>query len=148
LRQIPTGALLDPAAPSFDVGNMPLSILAAPGEHAGRAVVLLSGWREQGVQVIDIASRQVVKTLPQQGAFLGLAFSRDGRTLFTAGGDDDNVWRYDWKDGSATLRDKLVLAKKEKGARGKRFPAGLALSPDGTRLYVAENLSGSLSVID
>src|SRR5262245_51605885 len=82
---LPTGALLDPAAPSFDLGNMPLAILPAPGP-AGRYVVSLSGWREQGIQVVDAVARRVVQTLPQPGAFVGLAFSPDGRTLYASGG--------------------------------------------------------------
>jgi YVTN family beta-propeller protein len=145
--QLPTGVRLDPAGPSFDVGNMPLTIAPAPG-GTGRFVLLLSGWRQQGVQVIDAAQGKVLQTLPQPGAFLGLAFSPDGGTLYASGGDDDAVWRYGWKDGAATFRDRLELAPKEKGKPGRRYPAGLALSPDGSRLYVAENLADQLAVLD
>lgn len=147
---LPTGARLDPAGSAFDVGNMPLAVSLAPETPGspGRLVLLLSGYREQGLQVADAASGRVLQTLPQPGAFLGLAFSLDGRTLWTSGGDDDSVFRYDWQDGAATLRDRIELEPKEAGARGRRFPAGLALSPDGARLYVAENLSDSLAVLD
>jgi YVTN family beta-propeller protein len=146
-RLLPTGALLDPAAPSFPAGNMPLAIVPAPGP-AGRCVLSLSGWREQGVQVVDTVTRRVLQTLPQAGAFVGLAFSSDGNTLFASGGDDDSIWRYAWKEGAATFRDRLALADKEPGQPGRRYPAGLALSPDGTRLYVAENLADSVAVVD
>jgi DNA-binding beta-propeller fold protein YncE len=145
--QLPTGVRLDSAGPSFDVGNMPLAIVPAPGA-AGRFVVLLSGWRQQGVQVVDAGQGKVLQTLEQPGAFLGLAFSPDGRTLYASGGDDDAVWRYDWKDGAAAFRDRLELSAKKKGEPGKRYPAGLAVSPDGSRLYAAENLADSLAVID
>ena len=37
---------------------------------------------------------------------------------------------------------------KEKDKQGTRFPAGLAVSPDGSRLYVAENLADTLAVLD
>jgi len=144
---LPTGLRLDPAGPAFDVGNMPLAVALAPGKPE-RLVLLLSGFREQGLQVADAAAGRVLQTLPQPGAFLGLAFSPDGGTLYTSGGDDDSIFRYDWRDGAATLRDRIELEPKKPDANGRRFPAGLALSPDGARLYVAENLSGTLAVVD
>jgi hypothetical protein len=48
--------------------------------------VVLSGWREQGLQVVDLASRRVTQTLRQDAAFYGLAFARDGRELYVSGG--------------------------------------------------------------
>ena len=144
---LPTGVRLDPAGPGLDVGNMPLSVAAAPGP-AGRLVLLLSGYRQMGLQVVDAVGGRVLQTLPQAGAFLGLAFSPDGQTLYASGGDDDSVFRYDWRDGAATLRDRIELEAKEPEARGRRFPAGLGVSADGSRLYVAENLSATLAVVD
>ena len=126
---------------------MPLAIAPAPGP-AGRYVLLLSGWREQGLQVVDAGAGKVLQTLPQPGAFLGLAFAPDGRTLYASGGNEDAVFRYDWRDGAAALRDRLPLAAREKDKPGSRYPAGLALSPDGSRLYVAENLGDALAVVD
>jgi hypothetical protein len=41
---LPTGARLDPAGRSFDVGNMPLSMVLSP--EGDRIVVLLCGWHE------------------------------------------------------------------------------------------------------
>ena len=111
-------------------------------------VVLLNGWREQGVQVIDRSTGRILQTLPQAAAFLGLAFSPDGRVLYVSGGNQDVVYRYAWADGRATLADSIILEPKAPDKNGKRYPAGLALSPDGTRLYVAENLTDSLAVVD
>src|SRR3954464_789880 len=77
---LPTGVRLDPAGRAFDVGNMPLAIALPPRPpgDAGRAVLLLSGWRQQGLQVVDLAAGKVVQTVEQPAAFLGLAFSPDG----------------------------------------------------------------------
>jgi len=143
---LPTGVCLDPAGSSFDVGNMPLAMVLSP--EGDRVVLSLSGWREQGLQVIDRHTRTVLQTIPQPGAFLGLAFSRDGRTLYSSGGNEDVIYRYAWRDKQATLSDTIVLAKKEPKADGTRFPAGIALSPDGKRLFVAENVADTVAVID
>jgi len=111
-------------------------------------VVLLNGWREQGLQIVDRASGRILQTLPQAAAFLGLTFSPDGRTLYVSGGNQDVIYRYNWADGRAALRDSIVIEPKASDKNGKRYPAGIALSPDGSRLYVAENLTDSLAVVD
>ena len=145
-RQLPTGDLLDPAGGRIGLGSMPVAAAFSPDSN--RIVVVLSGYRDQGVQVVDVASRSVVQTLVQPAAFLGACFAPDGRTLFVSGGDRDVVYRYAWGAGRATLADSLALGPTPAPNEGRRFPAGLACSPDGRRLYVAENLADSLAVVD
>ncbi len=134
----------DPIAPSIELGNMPLSMVATPTPN--RIAVLLSGFREQGLQIVDLASRKVVQTLPQDGAFLGLAFSPDGGALYVSGGNEDVVYRYAWKDGQGSLLGRIPLGPASPG--NPRYAAGLALSSDGRELYVAENLADDLAVVD
>src|SRR6185503_10508730 len=68
--RLPTGARLDPAGRSFDVGSMPLAIALSPDDKS--VVILLNGWREQGIQVLDRGTGKVVQDLLQSAAFLGL----------------------------------------------------------------------------
>ncbi len=146
IGRLPTGNVLDPAGSSVPVGSLPLAMEFAPdGQHV---VLLLNGWREQGVQVVDRFSGEVTQTLLQDAAFLGLTFSPDGRSLYASGGNQDVVYRYAWADGKATLRDSIVLARKQPNRSGTRYPAQIALSPDGRFLYVAENLGDELAVVD
>jgi len=145
--RLPTGVSLAPVGASLGLGSMPLSITLSPDGR--RAVVVLSGWRGQGIQVVDVHRHAVVQTLLQPAAFLGAAFAPDGRTLYVSGGDRDVVYRYDWREGLARLRDSLDLTPEGPPRRhGVRYPAGLAPSPDGRFLYVAENLADSLAVVD
>ncbi|HEX8945860.1 MAG TPA: bifunctional YncE family protein/alkaline phosphatase family protein [Gemmatimonadaceae bacterium] len=140
------GVRLDPAAPLATVGQMPLTMRVAP--EGDRVVLSLSGYRQQGIEVVDATSGRVLQDLPQASAFIGLAFSPDGHALYSSGANSDVVYRYRWEGGRATLDDSLVLARKAPRATGTRYPSGLALSPDGKTLYVAENLADSLAVID
>src|SRR5262245_15565208 len=61
--RLPTGAHLDPVRTSWRVGSMPLAMALAPGGR--QVVVLLNGWRDQGIEVIDRQTGQVSQTVTQ-----------------------------------------------------------------------------------
>jgi len=145
-RRLPTGALLDPAGTSIDLGPLPLAMTLSPDKK--RVIVLLNGWREQGIQVVDRSSMRVLQKVSLPAVFLGLTFSPDGKSLYVSGGNQDVIYRFDWRDGSAALADSIVLAFKQPGHSGTRYPAGIAISNDGRTLYAAENLADSVAVVD
>ncbi len=144
--QLPTGVRLEPAGVSVDVGSLPLAMVLSPDRRY--VVLLLNGWREQGIQVVDRSAGRVIQTLEQPAAFLGLAHGPDGKSLYASGGNQDVVYRYRWIRGRATLADSLVLGTPDRRSGGRRYPSGIGLAPDGRTLYVAENLADSLAVVD
>jgi len=144
---LPTGVRLDPAGEAVDLGSLPINLVLAPEKD--RAVVILSGWREQGIQIVDLKSQKVTQTVIQDGAFYGAAFSPDGHRLCVSGGITDMLFVYAWKDGALTLENKFELAKaKTTGGTGTSYPAGLAFSPNGQFVYVAENVGDRLAVVN
>lgn len=143
--RLPTGATLDPATSAHAVGNFPLSAALAP--EGDRVALLLCGWREQGLQIVS-ADGRVLQTIEQPAAFVGITFAPDGKSLWTSGGNDDSIHHYRWRDGAAEAAGTIHLTSRGQKKDGVRYPAGLAFSPDGRKLYVAENLSDSLAVID
>jgi YVTN family beta-propeller protein len=145
-RRLPTGARLDPAGVSYPLGSMPLAVALAPAKD--RAIVLLNGWREQGIQVVERSSGRTLQKVLLPAAFLGVVFSPDGKSLYVSGGDGDLIYRFDWGEGRATLADSIVLAPRVPHKSGTHYPAGIAISRDGRTLYAAENLADSLAVID
>jgi DNA-binding beta-propeller fold protein YncE len=144
---LPTGVRLDAVGDTVELGSMPLNVVPAPS--GDKAVVVLCGWREQGLQVVDLKTRQVTQTLLQDSAFYGAAFSPDGNTLYVSGGNTDMLFIYRWKDGTATLANKVELAKaKTADGTGTSYPAGVAVAPNGKFVYVAENVADRLTVLD
>ena len=144
---LPTGVRLDAVGTVVELGSMPLNVVPSPG--GDKAVVVLGGWREQGIQIVDLKTRQVSQTLLQDGAFYGAAFSPEGNTLYVSGGNTDTLFVYSWKDGSATIAKKFALAKtKAADDTGTSYPAGIAVAPNGKFVYVAENVANRLAVVD
>ena len=145
-----TGLRLDSVGDSVgdcvDLGSMPLAMALAPG--GDKLVVVLSGWREQGIQVVDLHSKQVTQTLKQDAAFYGIAFSSNGGELYASGGNDDSIFCYSWSGSVATFDRKIVLGAQKPDKTGSRYPAGLAVSKRGSLIYVAENVGDSLAVVD
>ena len=144
---LPTGVRLDAVGEAVELGSMPLNLVVAPG--GDKAVVALGGWREQGIQIIDLKARKVTQTLVQDGAFYGAAFSPDGNTLYVSGGNTDALFIYSWKNGAAALANKVELSKtKTAEGTGTSYPAGVAVAANGKFVYVAENVGNRLAVID
>jgi DNA-binding beta-propeller fold protein YncE len=143
---LPTGVHLDAVGDAVELGSVPLGMAVAPGGE--KVAVVLSGWREQGLQIVDLKTRRVTQTLEQKAAFLGVAFSRDGKELYVSGGNDDSIFCYAWENGVAKFVRKIVLGQQKADKTGSRYPAGLAVSQRGNYLYVAENVGDDLAIVD
>src|SRR5262249_30472415 len=57
---------------------------------------------------------------------------------------DDVIYSYAWRDGR--LEDEQSIALREE--KEVRFPAGIAPSPDGRFLLIAENIADDVAVLD
>src|SRR5256885_1338401 len=138
---LPTGVRLDPAGEAVELGSLPINLILTPEKD--RAVVVLSGWREQGIQVVDLQTRKVTQTLLQDGAFYGAAFSPDGHHLCVSGGNTDILFLYAWKDGAAVLENKFVMATAKTAAgTGTSYPSRVAGAPHGKIVYGAGDGGG------
>ncbi len=82
-----------------------------------------------------------------QLSFTGLIFSADGTRLYLAN-VNGSVKVFAVADGKVTASHSLALPPANAPRRKEEIPAGLALSADGTKLYVCGNLSNQLLEID
>lgn len=97
------------------------------------------------------AARSETQLEPDTGAKLsltGLVFSPDGSRIYLSNADGDiKVLAVDAKHQVSALTS-LPLPQAKAPKRKPEIPAGLALSADGKRLYVAGNLSNKLLELD
>ena len=150
----PWGTRITPAGIQRTLGDKPLAIATSP--DGGTLVVSNDGQSTQSLQVIDAATSSVIQTIsysnqPAPGSkqaealFYGLAFSPDGTRLYASAGGNDKIRVFAIGNDRHLTETTSIPA----GVAGTHpFPAGLAVSPDGTSLFVANNLADSVSRID
>ncbi|MBN1938845.1 MAG: YncE family protein, partial [Candidatus Aminicenantes bacterium] len=83
-----------------------------------------------------------------QLSYTGLVFSPDGRRLYLSNVNGDIKVFDVGPDGNVVPLKSIALPLAMAPRRAEEIPAGLALSPDGRRLFVCGNLSNRLLEID
>src|SRR4051794_25390296 len=164
------GRLLRPAGDLVTVGNFPMAGALSPDGRFYWAVD--AGHGHNDVQVVEVASRRVVQTLPLPGAGWGMVFAPDGRTAYVSGtakgdgepagptkgdvGDVVHVFGVDPATGAATERDPITLPQAGPGSAQHNslppvsadFPAGMAITPDGRTLAVVLSQADQVALVD
>ena len=146
----PIGFTVTPAGQQTNLGDLPLNAVSSPD---GRWLVVSNdGQGEQSLQVIDTATSKVTQGLhcPAPNAlFVGLAFTPDGKTLYASAGGNNLIRRYTVDGGMLTEGGSIALpTTTPAGAKINPLPAGIALTPDGHRLLVADQQADAMSVVD
>jgi YVTN family beta-propeller protein len=146
----PIGYTVTPAGKQTNLGDLPLGAVSSPDGHW--LVVSNDGQGAQSLQVIDTTTSTVTQTLSYpapQALFVGLAFTPDGKTLYASGGGNNLIRRYTVAGGRLTEGAPIPLpTTTPAGARMNPLPAGIALTPDGHRLLVADQQADALSVVE
>src|SRR6266567_1058279 len=146
----PVGFRVDPAGQQTTLGSLPLASATAPD---GRTMLIVNaGDANQSVQVVDTATSKVVQTLTYQSpqaVFTGVAYSPDGTHAYVSGGGNNVIRAYGVTGGHLTEATPMALpTKNPSGAAVNMYPAGLAVTPEGRRLVVADQLADAASVVD
>jgi DNA-binding beta-propeller fold protein YncE len=139
---LPNQWSLNPVGRQIPVGDFPVQIVLHP---AGRfAAVLHSGHGQHEIVLLDLAGLKVTARVALTEAFYGLVFSGDGQRLYASGAGQELVHQFDFRDGYLLAPTTLAL----RPAKERGVPAGLAMAPDGRRLFAANLLGQTVSVLD
>jgi YVTN family beta-propeller protein len=152
-----------PQLPDFTVGQ---AVELAVGPDGATLLALTSGYNRnlgpdgrpipalsnEYVFVFDISGREPVKrqVLQIPNSFLGLVWRTDGAGFFVSGGVDDNIHVFK-RDGAGFVEDGAPIPLNHMAGVGldvKPVAGGLAVSPDGKRLLVANVENDSVSLVD
>jgi YVTN family beta-propeller protein len=134
------GWTLSPIGTAIETGTFPMALAPLSGR---RAAVLLCGFAEEGIDIVDFSTGQRQR-LPMPKAWLGLVASKDGRKLYASGAADNLVRIFEEREAGWRPAGELKIASPEAQA----FAAGLHLDEARERLLVCENRAGKLALFD
>jgi DNA-binding beta-propeller fold protein YncE len=136
---LPNGWKLSPAGREIAIGGLPLNIALIPDSHY--AVIASDGFTNHFLALVDLKTEQIVsRQLIKQG-WMGLAVSKDGKTIYASAGGEDRICIFNIEDGDIKPDSYISVPK-------GTFPTGLALSSDNHYLYAAGNHNNSFLQIN
>ena len=115
------------------LGGLPNVIAISP--NGATAYVTQSN---EGIDVIDTQTNQVVASIPIGAALWGVAFTPDGKTAYVAD-DDNNTIRVIDTQTRQIVGDPIPVGEE---------PVNITFTPNGAFAYVANENSNNVSVID
>jgi len=140
---LPNGWSLSPAGTDIPVGDLPLNMVFSP--DGSLIAVTQNGFGTQGITLIDAKADTVLQIVELHEAWLGLAFSGNGKKLYASGGNDNCIWVFAVKNKKIQLVDSIILGKKWPE---KISPAGIAMDYARNILWVVTKENNALYRVD
>ncbi|MEK7676513.1 MAG: alkaline phosphatase family protein [Verrucomicrobiota bacterium] len=138
------GRLLRPWGDQIELPGQPFSLVVAPDGKTGFLLVAANRFQDPWVPdatilaSIDLDRRSVTRTVrfdKRLSVGMGLAYAADAKRLFLADPVGDRV---------IAVRTPTLEIEREMALPKGSFPVGLAVSPDGARVFTVANLTGKL----
>src|SRR5215471_5004098 len=171
---LPNGWKIAPVGRHVQVGSFPMAMVESPD---GRTLFIANnGYLKPSIVAVDVKTQRVIDTLVLDHAWLGLAWHPDGTRLFVSGAGNNTVHELRWETRRVTppaeengethptyntkmlvRGDDLVLGRPmpvpSQGTNRpdpvpQSFIGGIAVSPDGSRLFAVHVLGMLVSVVD
>jgi YVTN family beta-propeller protein len=140
---LPNGWSLSPVGKSLPLGDLPLNIAVSPSKKL--LAVTNNGQSIQSIQLIDAVNHRILDSLDIEKSWLGIAFSKDEKTLYASGGNDNWIVEYAIQKNKLKLKDSIKLGDKWPT---KISPAGLTINYTTNTMFVVTKDNNSLYTIN
>ena len=139
---LPNGWRIAPAGRHVTLGNLPLALLESPDGR--RLIVSNNGYAKPTLALVDLESLTVEENVGVENAWLGLAWHPDGDRFYASGAAANTVQEFRYEKGKLKSGKTFSLGSPQSGT----FVGGLAVRPDGSRLFAVNVLGQSVSSLD
>ncbi|TWR26269.1 bifunctional YncE family protein/alkaline phosphatase family protein [Mucilaginibacter achroorhodeus] len=141
---LPNGWKLSPAGTSLPLGDLPLNMqLSSSGRYLA---VTNNGQSTQSLQLIDPKGQKQYDSKVLGKSWYGIAFTRDERTLYASGGNDNVILKFEITNNKLNTTDTIRLG--DAWPKNKICPTGIAVNKSNTQLYTVTKEDSALYTID
>lgn len=140
---LPNGWKLSPHGESLALGDLPLHVVVSPNQKY--LLVTNNGQSIQSLQLIDVASQEVIDSKELPKSWYGLKIAANNKTVFVSGGNDNVILVFEIEAGKLVEKDKIALTTAKKALIS---PAGIEYDDATGILYVVTKENNSLYVIE
>ncbi|WP_395740996.1 SMP-30/gluconolactonase/LRE family protein [Prosthecobacter sp.] len=123
-------------------GDMPLKMILSPDGQA--AIAVCAGYNSPGLVVLNVAEQKQTQFISIPHIWNGLTFDREGKKLFVSGGASGEVHVFAYEAGELKALNSVKVAPEG----GPKFVSGIAVHPEDGRLYVCNEASHELWVLN
>jgi DNA-binding beta-propeller fold protein YncE len=139
---LPNGWKLSPVGDQVPIGEFPLNLVVT--KDGKYAITSNSGTKENSLSVIDLKKKKEVQRVIFDKTWYGLVFNDDESKVFVSGGDNDEVYDYNFNKGKLIPADTIFIgnksSKKSLSITGIDYVKSknylLAVSKESNTLYV------------
>jgi len=141
---LPNGWKLSPAGRYLQLGDLPLNIqLSASGKMLA---VTNNGQSTQSIQLIDPVNEKLLDEKVVGKSWYGLTFSRDEKTLYASGGNDNFILAFAISNNKIGKADTIKLGKP--WPTDKICTTGIAVNKSNTILYTVTKEDSALYILN
>ncbi|MEO8862294.1 MAG: bifunctional YncE family protein/alkaline phosphatase family protein [Ginsengibacter sp.] len=140
---LPNGWSLSPAGRGYLLGDLPLNMAVSNSKKL--MAVTNNGQSTQSIQLIDVASGNILNSIVVDECWLGLKFSDDEKFLYASGGNNNWILKYAIRNKKLSLQDTIKLGDKWPN---RISPAGIDIDDKRKLLYVVTKDNNMLYVVN
>ncbi len=141
-----SGWKINPAGEQLPLDTFPMSAVVTPN---GRFLIVMNaGYRPPSLSVIDLHAGREIQRVPVRDAWLGMALSRQGTTLWVGGGSTAGIFEFNLNDEGALRAARTFELVPAASRTWQDFVGDVAVSPDGRLIYAAQLYRDQILIVN
>ncbi len=149
---VPGGYLLNsgwtvrPVGQQVPLDTFPMSAVVSRNERF--MIVLNGGYHPPSLAVVDLQSGSVTSRTPVPDAWLGMALSKEGKTLWVSGGSTASIFEFTVNDNGQMQASRTFQLVDPANRTWQDFIGDIAVTPDSRLIYAADLYHDQILIVN